>query len=85
MNLQVLPLPALNGPCHGRRSPSAPALCVLRCINWRKCATGTHVAAAAPCSKYLWDVMGFYSGLMGFYSGLMGFYSGLMGFYVGFY
>lgn len=29
-----------------RRSPSAPALCVLRCINWRKCATGTHVAAA---------------------------------------
>eukprot|EP00913_Durusdinium_trenchii_P034421 g32202.t1 len=29
-----------------RRTPCAPALCVLRCINWRKCATGTHVAAA---------------------------------------
>jgi len=29
-----------------RRNQSAPALCVLRCINWRKCATGTHVAAA---------------------------------------
>ena len=29
-----------------RRGAAAPALCVLRCINWRRCATGTHVAAA---------------------------------------
>lgn len=29
-----------------RRTCNGPALCVLRCINWRQCATGSHVAAA---------------------------------------
>ncbi|CAJ1384340.1 unnamed protein product [Effrenium voratum] len=29
-----------------KKTWNAPALCVLRCINWRQCATGTHVAAA---------------------------------------